>query len=78
MDTNTIIERVSYHLRAAAGGAQKSNREAAKEMGCHPSTVGRYLDRPGDMTVRAYFDLCSVYGVDPDRLFMAAIEDARR
>lgn len=77
MRTQHVLDRLAYHLRAARGGAKVTDKQAAADLGKHPSTIGRWLASISTLTVARYLDLCRVYKVDPAELFDRALAEAR-
>ena len=77
MTTQDLLDAISYQLRAAAGGARVTNAAAGAQIGVHGSTVGKYLEAPGDMRISTLIRLCGVYGVHVSDLLTESISRAR-
>jgi len=78
MKTQDIVEAMAKRLRGAKGEANMTDAAAGDALGKSRSTVQAMIANPGNARVRDLLDLLETYGKDPDEVWAAAFEDARR
>ena len=63
-----LIDDIKLRLRAAIKDSGLSQKEIAKRVGVHPSTVSKYVRMEKYPSIDTFAELCRAIGASSDRL----------
>ena len=63
-------DKLTMTIKAARVNAGLTQKEAAEKLGISYQTLGRYENNPGQMPVKMVLDMCDLYHINVDSLFL--------
>ena len=69
-----LIDDIKLRLRAAIKDSGLSQKEIAKRVGVHPSTVSKYVRMEKYPSIDTFAELCRAIGASSDRILGLGLE----
>lgn len=63
-------DKLTMTIKAARVNAGLTQKEAAEKLGISYQTLSRYENNPGQMPVKMVLDMCDLYHINVDSLFL--------
>lgn len=63
-------DKLTMTIKAARVNAGLTQKEAAEKLGISYQTLSKYENNPGQMPVKMVLDMCDLYHINVDSLFL--------